>query len=114
MYHPLAVRRLQRLANLRPVLEHFIERQRAFQSLALDILHHQIVGADVIQRADMRVIQGGDGPRLALETFAELFTADLDRHRAVQTRVKRFEDPAHAAGPEQSFDPVRSELRAGG
>jgi hypothetical protein len=38
---------------------------------AFDQLHHQIVRADIVQRADVRVIQCGDRARLALEPLAE-------------------------------------------
>jgi len=51
---------------------------------ALDVLHHQIVEADVVQRADVRMIQRGDGAGFPLEALAELLGADLDNYRAVQ------------------------------
>ena len=45
-------------------------RQRAAQRRAVDVLHHQVVRADVVQRADVRMVQRGDRARLLLETIA--------------------------------------------
>jgi hypothetical protein len=36
---------------------------------ALDELHHQVVGPDVVELTDMRVIERSHGPRLALEAI---------------------------------------------
>ncbi len=46
---------------------------------SLDVLHHQIVGADIVQRADMGMIQRRDRARLALEaiTSGEEFPDEL-------------------------------------
>ena len=41
------------------------------QRLALDELHDEVVGADVIERADVWVVERGHGAGLALEPFAE-------------------------------------------
>ena len=43
--------------------------------LAFDVLHHQVVRADVVELADVGMIQGGDGAGFALEAFAELALA---------------------------------------
>ena len=67
-----AVRGIQRIGNLDGVLQRLIERQRPFERLALDVLHHQVVRADVVELADVGMIQRGDRARLALEAFAEL------------------------------------------
>jgi hypothetical protein len=39
---------------------------------ALDELHHQVVRADVVQLADVRVVQGRDCASLTLEALREL------------------------------------------
>ncbi len=88
------------------------------ERLPLDILHHQILrrlpgarrrdqGADVVQRANVWMVQRGHGPRFAFEPLARLRVVrhvrwqDLDRHRAVQAGITRAIDLAHAAGTEQ-------------
>jgi len=70
---------VQRVGSLDGVLQHLLNRQRAFlqtlrQRFAFDILHHQIINsillADVVKDADLRMIQAGDGFCFALEPFA--------------------------------------------
>ena len=43
----------------------------------LDELHHQVVGADVVQRADVGMIQRGDGAGFALKALIELLRQRL-------------------------------------
>ena len=79
------------LERQRPLLEALRER------LARDVLHHQVGGAvvlaHVVERADVRMAQAGDGPRLALETGAatwvgaELGRQNLDGDAAIEARV---------------------------
>lgn len=79
-----------------------MERQRAAlepggQGLALEELHDEIgrvfVLADVVEGADMRVIERRDASRLAGEPLAEVRVASqirrqhLDRDRSVEARV---------------------------
>src|SRR5262245_50515948 len=89
--------------------------------LALEVLKHEVLGAilpaDVVDRADVRVREGRDGLGLPLEPLAELRIGglrvgeDLDRDGAVQARVPRLVDFAHAAGAERGEDFVRAEAR---
>ena len=37
---------------------------------ALEVLHHEVVGPDVVQDADVRMAQRRDGARLLLEALA--------------------------------------------
>jgi hypothetical protein len=69
MDDPLLMRLLKGLRGLCPNLQNLINRQRTFlqtlgQRLALQVLHDQesraVLRADVVKRADMRVLQGGD------------------------------------------------------
>ena len=72
----------QRVGNLNRVLEGLVERQRTFlqptcECLSLQILHHEeidvVLTADVVQDADVRMIEGGDRARLAVEALPELW-----------------------------------------
>ena len=64
---------------------------------------------------DVRVVQGGDGLRFALESLAALGVGgrdvrqNLERHLALQPRIARAIDFAHAAGAEQRHDLVGTE-----
>jgi hypothetical protein len=39
----------------------FVERQRPFEGLTFDVLHHQVIRANVVEVANVRMVQGGDG-----------------------------------------------------
>jgi hypothetical protein len=74
------------------------------QRLALHQLRHHIAGAgwqrpNVVERADVRVIQCRDSASLMLESRAELFLCNFDSDRASQARVAGLEDLAYAASP---------------
>ena len=78
---PLPVRLVQRVRDLDGDRERLIQRQRPLlqplgQRVALQVLHHQevdpVLGADVMERADVRVVQTGDGLRLALEPLLQV------------------------------------------
>jgi hypothetical protein len=51
-------------------------------------------------------------PRERVGIGGDAFGEDLDRHLAVQARVARAVDLAHAAGAEGSQNLVRAELRS--
>ena len=81
MHDPLPVRLVQRVRNLDGDLERLIQRQRALlqplgQRLALQLLHDQevdpVLVADVVQGANVRVAQAGDGLGLALESLLQV------------------------------------------
>ncbi len=77
----LPVRLVQGIRDLDGHRERLIQGQRALlqplrQRVALQVLHDQevdpVLGADVIERADVRVVQAGDGLRLALEPLPQI------------------------------------------
>src|SRR5262249_2178441 len=86
-----------------------IHRKRPAHRRAFDILHDEIVLADIMQRADVRMIQARDGLRLALEALAEWPCDDLDRDGSVEPRIGGPVDSAHAASADWGFNPVWSE-----
>ena len=119
--YPIAVGLVQRVGNLDRILQHLLHRQRALlqvirQRFPLQVLHHQIVDsilmADVEERADVRMIQAGDGARFAIEALAQVRAIgqvrgqDFDRDGAVEPRVASFIDLAHAARADRGEDLV--------
>ena len=123
----LPVRLVEGVRNLDSDLQRLIERQRPLlqplgQRVALEILHDQEVGAlvlaHVVQRANVRVIQAGDGLRLALEPLLEVGVCgdmrgeDFDGDGAVQAGVAGFVHLAHAARAEGGEDFVGAERGA--
>ena len=79
MHDALAMGTVQRVGDLPCARQRLAKRQRAShqpvcQRLALEPFHHEVrdavLVADVVQGADVGVIQRGDGARLALEARA--------------------------------------------
>jgi hypothetical protein len=74
------------------------------ERLPLHILQHQVVGSDIVDLADMRMIQCGDCARFLFEPFAVLSRQPLDGDGAIQARIARFVDFAHTAGADGGKD----------
>jgi hypothetical protein len=126
MHDAARVRGVECVGNLDGARERLVERQRAGgkaigERLALDQLHHEVIDflvvADVVQRAEVGMIQRGDRLRLPLEAQRQARIAShacrehLDGDAAVQPRVGGGVDLAHAAGAKGRFDGVRAESR---
>ena len=113
-------------------------RQSLRQRLALQVLHHQEVdrmpcvgvprpcrggrrdlGADIMDGADVRVVQAGEGLGLALEPLSQvrigrdMLRKHLDGNRAIEPRVTRLVDLAHPARADLGDDLIGSEAGAG-
>ena len=116
------VRRHHALDDVARVAQRDVERRWAVevdeplpQRLALEPLHDDVrlvIGdAELVDRHDVRMVQGGRRLRLALEA-SDLFRVgrgrqqDLDGDRAIELRVLREEHLAHAAGADLLDDPV--------
>lgn len=70
------------------------------QLFAFDILKHKVVGTNVVEMADVRVIQCSDRPRLAREALREFRRGDLDRNIAIEPRITGAIDRAHSSFPD--------------
>ena len=107
---PLSVRRFQGLRDLTADPQSFFERDRAAreplrQRLSLDELQHEEARSarlfETVDRRDVRVIDGRQGARFALEPGQVLRVPrqrvgqNLDRHVAAQTGVSRALDLPH-------------------
>ncbi len=127
MHHAAAMRFVQRVRNLRAQFQHLFQRQGALletlrQRLALDALHHQIVDSvlmtDVVQHADVWMIQAGDGFCFALEPLLvyrirrKLRGQNLDGNAALQPRITRTVHLAHSARTQRREDFVGPEFGA--
>ena len=65
-------------------------RQRSLERRAIHVLHDQIVGADVVESADVGMVQCRHGTSFPVETFGELLFGNLDSDGAVQSLVTGF------------------------
>ena len=122
------MRARERLRQGRRVLQRLGERQRpagqpGAERLAVEVLHDEELEAvllpDVVERADVRMVEPRDGAGLALEALAPIGLRrrvrrqDLDRDRAADAGVDRAVDVAHAPTAEQDADFVRPQSGAG-
>jgi hypothetical protein len=99
------------------------EAMRLLETSALEALHHDerlpLVLADVVDGADVGVVQGRGGSFLALESlsgprFVESpFGEELQRHRAAQPRVLGRVDNPHASTAQFLTDTVVRNRLAG-
>ena len=120
---------LQCIRHFHADFQHFIQRQRTFSQplrdrLPFEQLHHQVVDsilrADVVEVANVGMIQGGDSPGLTLQPLPQLRGRgkmggkNFDGHLAVQASVVRAIHFAHAACSKRCDDFVRSKFCAGG
>ena len=111
MHHAAAVRFIQRVGNLCGILKNLFQRQRAFeqargQRLAFQILHDQEINAvllaDIVQHADVGMIQARDNFGFALEALAqsrvarEMRRQNLDGYGALEARIARAIHHTHA------------------
>jgi hypothetical protein len=87
-------------------------RQRAGQQLALDVLYHEIAGTLIVELADARVIERGDGAGLLFEPLGYLRVPELDGHVAVHARIARLPHLSHPARADEGHDFVKREERA--
>ena len=100
--------------------EHFkcdrVMRDELFERGALQELHRDeglaVFFANVVNRADIRMIERGGGLRFALEARegarvgADIFGKEFQRDAAMEAIVFGFVDDAHAAGAEAFGDAV--------
>ena len=126
MHDPPGVGRPESLRDLDPVAQNLVERKRPprqppGQRLALQQLHHQEVDvtlpADVVEGADVRVIQARDRPGLAREAGESLGILrhvrrqDLHGDVTPEPGVPRPVDLAHPSRADQvrvtSYGPRR-------
>ena len=64
---------------------------------AVHILHDQIIRANIVNLADVGMIQRGNGFGFTLEALAELLAGNFDRDIPIQTRVLGAIHFSHAA-----------------
>ena len=121
VHHALGMRRIQRIRRLDRQIQQFVQLERCavdpfLDSLAFQMFHHQewpaLVTVDVVEGADVRMIQGGDRACLALKAFhcrpvcGHGLRKELHRYRAPQARILSLINDAHAAATQHREDPV--------
>src|SRR5580658_4247120 len=105
--------RVEGVENLSGIFNRFPHGQRTFQRRAVDQFHHQVVRADIVELANVGVIERRDGAGLAVESSRELGLRNLQRNNAVEASIARLPHLAHASRANGRDDFVRTEFRAG-
>ena len=120
MNNTLFVRRLETGRDLAGVLHRRLHRQRPFQVLAFDQLHHQRALLDAVDRGEIGMVQRSQNLRLAFEAghasviFGESGREDFDGDVAIELGIGGAINSAHAALTELGDDSVMADglLRA--
>ena len=107
----------QRAGDLRSIAGREFWRKRAFLDLrgergAFDELHHQVVRANIVERANVRMVQRGNRPSFELKSLAIAFGGNLDGDYAAQSGIDGAIYGAHATGADLGFDFIWTELGA--
>ena len=104
-----------------PETQSLFERKWPFlqalgERVALEVLHDDVIdtilATDVVERANMRMTQAGNGAGLSLEALpalgvvGEVLGKNLDGDEPAESRVLGFVDLSHAAPAEDGQDPV--------
>ncbi len=110
----VTVRGIDGIEDLPRQHQGFIGIDGTRQRLALDVLHDQIVRSDVVEGADVRMVQAGDRVRLALEALAEGRQTFLDGNDAIEAGIERLVNLPHATDANGRDDFVGTEPRTGG
>src|SRR5437016_7820733 len=107
----------QRGHNLRRIGERCLHWKRsAFEPgcnrLALHQLHYEVIRPNVVERADVGMIQRRNRARLTLETRAKSLMSGLESDGAAQSRVNGQKDFSHSTLAEFAFDTVGPQPQA--
>jgi hypothetical protein len=103
------MRDFERVHDVDGGTECLLERQRTADGRSLEVLHHQIVRTDVVEDADMRMVQRRDRARFLEKTRGVNAVERLDGHCPAQAGVEGLVDLAHATCTHHGHDFKRTE-----
>ena len=103
------MRCLQRRRDLQCHVHGLRMRQRPARRLPFEVFQHEVIGADVIDLANMRVIQSGNRASFQLKTMSVFPVHALDGDDAIQPRVPRLPHLSHPARANAREDLIRTD-----
>ncbi len=106
---PALVRRVQGVGDLGRQPYRFVLCNPISKWFPLEILEDEVIGSDVVDLANVRMVNRGDGARFALKPVRIVSDQPLDRDRAIQASIVRLVDLAHTARADQRLNFVRAE-----
>ena len=104
----------ERVGDLGGEVEQSPERIDRRDRRSCYMLHDEIVRSDVIELANVGMIERGDRSRLAFEPPLKFLVRQLDGDRPVQSGIPGFVDLSHPALADEGDDFVGAESGAGG
>jgi hypothetical protein len=110
--------RFEGRSDLNRQAQYLVGRQRTVERLAFDVLEDEIPRPDVVDLADVRVVQARDRPRFFFEPaqpiglFGDMRRKDLDSDLAAESAVTRPIHLAHPAGSERRHNFIGPESGA--
>ena len=105
----LAVCRFERAGNLQRDPHRIGRCHGTGERRSVDVLHDQIIAADIVQGADVRVIEARDRACLAFDGSAG-HTESLDGHDTVKPGIPGLPDVSHTARSNPGQEDVRADL----
>ena len=103
------VRGVQCVGNLARQPHRFVLRNRTAERFPLEILEDEVVGSDVVDLANVWMVDRGNGARFALKPAHIVSDHPLDRDRAIQASIVRLVNLAHTSRADQRLDRVWAE-----
>ena len=113
----MPVRDFQRGGDLPRQLHGLAGRQWTSRCRSVDVLEHQVTRSDVVDLADVRMVETGDGARFTLEAAlpvgvgGELGGQHLDRDVAAQTRIVCLPHFTHSPCAKEADDLIWAQPR---
>jgi hypothetical protein len=74
---------------------------RPSQRFPFEVLHHQVVGADIVQRTDVGMVERGNRARLCFKPLGKGFAHDFYRDLPPQPGIDSLVNLAHTAGGDE-------------
>src|SRR4051794_32458486 len=105
------MRGIQGVQNLARVCDGLFQWKRTCELSSLNKLNYQVHGADIVELADVWMVQRRNCTRFALEAFGELGIGNFQGNNAIQSGVTSLVHLAHATRTDQGQDLIRSETR---
>jgi len=104
---------VERVRHLNGVTQRFLKRQRALELLALYQFHDEVIGAYIVERTNVGMVQCGNGVRFPFEALGEMFRGNLYGDGPIQPRISRLVHLAHAARSDRRKNLVGSQAKSG-
>ena len=109
----LRVRGVESITHLRCILQGLINRQWPLERRPLDVLHDQVIGADVVKLTNIGMIERSDRSGFAFKSLGELGLGNFDGDHTVKPCVAGLVNLSHATRSNGRDDLVRAKSVAG-